>query len=501
MTKKISEGYVPPQAVDVEESVLGELLLYHDYIDIVSEFLSPEHFYDEQNALIYETILSVKSEDKKPDMLVVTQKLIKQGQLDKAGGTAKLAYLTHKTGAATNTEYHARIILEKYLRRAYIEFANQFAKSCYDETEDIFDTIDSNRIKYENIDAQVVDESSMLFAWEIANKKIETLSKLVKEKVKVTGLQTGYEELDKETGGFQEGDMIVWAGRPSMGKTLSAKEIVLSTAKNLKENEVIVIFSLEVSGDSLVTNMLSSIASIPLEKIKQAELNEEDILRLKAAQKQLKSMGILIDETSALAVEKMKSKLTKLSKRYIIKLVVADYLQLFTTTTRKGNREQEIAHISRTIKSTAKMLRCPYIALAQLSRGVDKQADKKPQLSDLRESGGIEQDADLVIFPFRPVYYGDTEYEINGQVVATDNLGILICRKHRNGRLFEVPVEFDLSIQKMYSYGQMYAQGFNPYKPMPMPKVTEIKSQFDDFTFGAGNFKGAESKDIQFDDF
>lgn len=474
-------GVVPPNAVDIEERLLGEMLLYPEVYDEVQDILMPSTFYTEEHAHIYTAISILKEENANPNILTVVNKLKQLNLLEKVGGAAKIASLTTNIGVAVNHIHNARILQEKYLRRCYANFSNSLARAAFDETLDIFDTIDEFRNKYENIDASIVDENSLVQVGEIAEIKWKKIEEAIINNKPTTGLQTGYTHFDEMTGGLQQGDMIVWAGRPSMGKTLSAKEIVLKSSESLQPNEIIIVFSLEVSSESLVTNMLCSIANVSLEKIKTASLTDDDTVALKAAVKVLKKRGIYIDDTPAMSVEKMYSKCVKLSKKFTIKMIVADYLQLFTTTTKKGTREQEVAEISKVIKKTAKTVKAPYIALSQLGRNVDKTSDKKPSLSDLRESGQIEQDADLVIFPFRPIYYGITEYEHNNQVISSDNLGVLICAKHRNGKLFETLVQFDLSKQKMYTYGQMDAPvlgtSYNVMKRLP-----EMKSQFDDFT-------------------
>ena len=432
-------GRIPPQAVDFEEAVLGALMLEKNAVNDVIDVLSPESFYKDPHQKIYGVIHHLFGHSQPIDILTVTQELRNRGELEYVGGAYYISQLTNRIASAANVEHHARIIAQKFIQRELIRISSETIKLAYDETTDVFDLLD----KAESSLFQVA-EGNLSKSYEridkVMQQAIEEIENAQDHEDGVSGIPTGSTALDRVTSGWQKSDMIVIAARPGMGKTA----FVVSMARNaaVQFNQAVAIFSLEMSSVQLVNRLISGETEIPAEKLRKGNLEPHEFQQLHARIGKLSEAPFFIDDTPALSVFEFRAKCRRLKAQHDIKLIVIDYLQLMTGGGEgKGNREQEISFISRSIKTVAKELEVPIIALSQLSRSVETRGgDKKPMLSDLRESGAIEQDADIVSFIYRPEYYGLTTDEITGD--SLEGIGEFIIAKHRNGSLETVKLRF-----------------------------------------------------------
>ena len=431
-------GKLPPQAVDLEEAVLGALMLekspLNDVIDIIHR---PEIFYKDAHKKIYEAIQELFSSSESIDILTVTQKLRANGDLEKVGGAFYISQLTNRVASAAHAEAHARILVQKFILREMIRISGKVIQNAYDETTDVFTLLDETEselfaVAEGNIRKDYESMASLLFK---AQNEIENA--MLKEDG-VNGVGTGFSELDKITSGWQRSDMVVVAARPGMGKTA----FVLSMARNVAVDfqHPVAIFSLEMSSIQLVNRFISGEAEIPAEDIRRGNFSKTEFEQFFERTKALSEAPIFIDDTPALSIFELRAKCRRLKQQHNVQLIIIDYLQLMSSGGKGGNREQEISNISRSIKEIAKELDVPIIALSQLSRSVETRGgDKRPMLSDLRDSGAIEQDADIVCFIYRPEYYQLTEWAdgtpCNGQAE-------IIVAKHRNGSLKDVRLKF-----------------------------------------------------------
>jgi len=432
-------GRIPPQAVDFEEAVLGALMLEKNAVNDVIDVLSPESFYKDQHQKIYAVVHHLFGHSQPIDILTVTQELRNRGELEYVGGAYYISQLTNRIASAANVEHHARIIAQKFIQRELIRISSDTIKAAYDETTDVFDLLD----KAESSLFQVA-EGNLSKSYEKIDKvmqhAIEEIENAQDHEDGVSGVPTGFTALDRVTSGWQKSDMIVIAARPGMGKTA----FVVSMARNaaVQFNQGVAIFSLEMSSVQLVNRLISGETEIAAEKLRKGNLEPHEFQQLHARIGKLTEAPFFIDDTPALSVFEFRAKCRRLKAQHDIQLIVIDYLQLMTGGGEgKGNREQEISFISRSIKTVAKELDVPIIALSQLSRSVETRGgDKKPLLSDLRESGAIEQDADIVSFIYRPEYYGITTDEETGDNL--EGIGEFIIAKHRNGSLETVKLRF-----------------------------------------------------------
>ncbi len=448
-------GKLPPQAVDLEEAVLGALMLEKDALTAVIEILQVESFYKEQHQKIYEAILQLFDNSEPIDILTVTNQLRKNGTLAFAGSAFYVSGLTQRVNSAANVEYHARIVSEKAIKRHLITIASEIEKEAYEDTTDTFALLDKVEqdifnVSEVNIRKNYADMRSMM------REALVELEAKKEHKDGLTGVPTGFTSLDRVTSGWQKSDLVIIAARPAMGKTA----FVLSALRNASVDfgHAVAIFSLEMSSIQLVNRLISAEAELESEKIKKGNLREDEWQQLYAKTSRLTEAPIFIDDTPALSIRELRSKCRRLKAQSDIELIIIDYLQLMTgdsSRTGGGNREQEIASISRALKNIAKELNVPVIALSQLSRAVETRGgDKRPQLSDLRESGSIEQDADMVMFLYRPEYYGLTE-DSEGQPVQ--GVGEVIISKHRNGALDTVQLKFIGKYTKFTNLSDMSA--------------------------------------------
>ncbi len=433
-------GKIPPQAVDLEEAVLGALMLEKDALTNVIDILKVESFYKEAHKVIFQAILDLFAESQPIDLLTVTTQLRKNGALEVAGGAFYITELTSKVASASNIEYHARIITEQAIKRELIKISSEIQKDAFEETTDVFELLDKMEqnlfeISEKNIRKNYSDMRSIM------REAIIELEQRKNQKDGLTGVPSGFTALDRVTSGWQKSDLVIIAARPAMGKTA----FVLSVLRNaaVDHNKPVAIFSLEMSAVQLVNRLISSEAELSSEKIKKGTLADHEWAQLVHKTAKLSKAPLFVDDTPALSILELRAKCRKLKAQHDIQMVVIDYLQLMSGDTKGGgggNREQEIASISRALKKIAKELSIPVIALSQLSRAVETRGgDKRPQLSDLRESGAIEQDADMVMFLYRPEYYGITEDEGGG---STAGVGEVIIAKHRNGSLENVKLRF-----------------------------------------------------------
>lgn len=480
-----SMGKVPPQAVDLEEAVLGALMLEKDALTNVIDILKVESFYKDAHQVIFRAILDLFTESQPIDLLTVTAQLRRNGTLEVAGGAFYVTELTSKVASAANIEYHARIITEQAIKRELISIASDIQKDAFEDTTDVFELLDKMEqslfeISEKNIRKNYADMKSIMreaFA-ELESKK--------HQKDGLTGVPSGFTALDRVTSGWQKADLVIIAARPAMGKTA----FVLSVLRNaaVDHNKPVAIFSLEMSSVQMVNRLISSEAELDSEKIKKGSLAEHEWAQLVHKTAKLSKAPLFIDDTPALSILELRAKARKLKAQHDIQMIVIDYLQLMSGDSKSsggGNREQEIASISRALKKIAKELMIPVIALSQLSRAVETRGgDKRPQLSDLRESGAIEQDADMVMFLYRPEYYGITEDEEHN---STQGVGEVIIAKHRNGSLDTVKLRFIGRFTRftdLDNFGGFGAPAMNPAEPMYGNKFASQSSGAGDFDSG-----------------
>ena len=453
-------GKLPPQAVDIEEAVLGAMLLEKNAVNDAIDILQAESFYKIEHQKIFAVIHELFGASENIDILSVTERLRKKGELQMVGGPGFIARLTNKVASAAHVEYHARIISEKFILRSLIETSSEVIKNAYDETKDVFNVLnDAENGLFKIAEGNI--KKSYKNVNDLVHEAIEEIEKASKNKDGVSGVPSGFTDLDRLTSGWQKSDMIVLAARPGMGKTA----FVLSMARNsaIQFNQPLAVFSLEMSNVQLVKRLMAMETGISSEKLRKGFSSKEDWNQLHSRISALTDAPIYIDDTPALSVFELRAKCRRMKMQHDIQLVIIDYLQLMTAgTTKGGNREQEISTISRSIKEIAKELNIPIIALSQLSRSVETRGgDKRPMLSDLRESGAIEQDADMVCFIYRPEYYGLAEDE-NG--MPTDGIGEIIVAKHRNGSLDTVRLKFVKELTKFDNLDSFDTSGYGGFK-------------------------------------
>ena len=434
-------GKLPPQAKELEEAVLGALLLEKDAYSVVSEILKPESFYDSSHQLIYNAVRALILQMKPVDVLTVIEELKRSGELEAAGGAVYIAELSEKVASAAHIEYHARIIAQKYLARELISFSSEVTQNAFDETVDVDDLMQETEgklfeISQRNLKKDVIQINPIL------REAMDNIQIAANRKDGMSGLPSGFKELDRLTSGWQKSDLIIIAARPAMGKTA----LVLSMAKNiaLDFKQSVAIFSLEMSNVQLVNRLIVNVCQIKGENIKSGRLTDDEWERLDKNHKFLYNSPIYIDDTPSLSVFELRTKARRLVREHQIKALIVDYLQLMNASGMNFySREQEVSMISRSLKGLAKELDIPIIALSQLNRGVETRTTsdgKRPQLSDLRESGAIEQDADIVCFIHRPEYYRINE-DAHGH--STEGIAEIIVAKHRNGPTGVAIMRFD----------------------------------------------------------
>lgn len=429
-------GRVMPQALELEEAVLGAILVDRDGLPSVIEILRPESFYNDVHGEIYSTMLDLFEKSQPIDLLTVHETLKKAKKLKDIGGLNYLLELTNKIASSANIEYHARIVAQKYIQRELIRVSTLTIKESYTDEKDVFELLDeAEQNLYDITDTNLNTGYEKLSALAIKTRReIEAISQ---KEGSITGVPTGFKDLDKLTSGWQNSDLIIIAARPGMGKTA----FTLSLARNAAlAGKGVAIFSLEMANTQLVQRLIAMDASINSHKLRNGQLTEAEWQSLNQSVDNMAETPIYIDDTPAINIFELRAKCRRLKQNHDIGLIVIDYLQLMTAAPnqKKGNREQEISSISRALKGLAKELTVPVIALSQLSRSVETRGgSKRPVLSDLRESGAIEQDADIVTFIYRPGYY-----EMDDDFDKPKDLAEIIISKHRNGSLDTVELRF-----------------------------------------------------------
>ncbi len=432
-------GRLSPRDTDVEAAVLGALMIEKDAYTVVCDILKPESFYEPSHQKVYEAIQTLGASQRPIDLFTVTEQLRLNGTLDEVGGPAFVVQLTSNVTSAAHVEFHARIVAQKYLARELISFAANIENNAFDESIDVDDLLQEAEgklfeISQRNVKKDVTQIDPVITA------ALDQIQAAANRTSGLSGLQTGFHELDKVTSGWQNSDLIIIAARPAMGKTA----FVLSMAKNMAVNYniPIAVFSLEMSNLQLVNRLISNVCELPGEKIKSGQLTSLEWDQLMARIKHLNGAQLYIDDTASLSVFELRTKARRLVREHNIKMIIIDYLQLMNASGMKfGSREQEVSMISRSLKQLAKELNIPIVALSQLSRQVENRSDnKRPQLSDLRESGAIEQDADIVCFIHRPEYYYHSDTDPSGKDIR--GLAEFIIAKHRSGSVKDVNMRF-----------------------------------------------------------
>jgi replicative DNA helicase len=455
-------GKVPPQSKELEEAVLGAIMLEKGAFDTVVEILKPECFYVDANQRIYRAMQGLAQKSMPIDLLTVVEELRFREELEVVGGPYYISKLTNAVVSSANIEAHSRIILQKFIQRELIRISGEIISDAYEDSIDVFDMLDEAEsrlfeITNNHLRKNFDDISTVLV------KTISRIEEMRNRQEDITGVTSGFATLDKVTYGWQPTDLIILAARPAVGKTAFALNLARSAALHPTKPTAVGFFSLEMSSGQLVQRILSAESEIWLEKISRGKLEEHEMKQLyKKGIERLSNAPIFIDDTAALNIFELRAKCRRLKNKHNLGMVIIDYLQLMTGGgERNTNREQEISKISRDLKGLAKELQIPIIALSQLSREVEKRKDgnKMPQLSDLRESGAIEQDADMVMFLYRPEYYDITANEFGESNKGETHVRIA---KHRNGSLETIKLQALLHIQKFIEYegGNDFGGGF-----------------------------------------
>ena len=454
---------IPPQAKEVESAVLGAIMSDKRAFEIVAEILRPECFYVESHQQIYSAMVKLNQRSQVIDILSVVDELLKMDCLEQVGGPYYITKLTNFIYDSSLMQ-HALIILEKFIKREIIRIGSEMVKNGYDETFDVFDLIDhSEKSVFAISNSMLKKDFQTLQA--VGAKVITRIDTLRASDEVLSGVPSGFRELDRITYGWQQTDLIILAARPSVGKTAFALNLARNAAKDYPKKTAVGFFSLEMSAEQLVQRLLSAESGVFMSKISQGRMDETDYTTIMGKGiKKFDGMDIFIDDSAALNIFEFRAKARRMVTRHKVGIIIIDYLQLMSGMKDKnGNREQEISTISRNLKALAKELGVPIIALSQLSRDVEKRTGSKvPQLSDLRESGAIEQDADMVMFMYRPEYHG---IQANDMGESTNGLTEIKIAKHRNGSLGTVKLKADLSIQRFDEWDeQEQPKGFIPMK-------------------------------------
>ncbi len=457
-------GKIPPQARELEEAVLGAILIEKDAISYVSDILKPESFYVDAHATIFRSIQNLFGKSQPIDLLTVTEDLRKNAKLEEVGGAFYLSELTNKIASSANVEYHARIIIQKFIQRELIRISNDIIRDSYEDTTDVFDLLDmAEKRIYEITDKNL--RNSVQGIGQLVSKSMLQIDGLINrdDGLLEDSVPSGYLELDKLTSGWKATDLVIIAARPSMGKTA----FVLNLARNaaVDYNMPVAIFSLEMGAVQLAKRLISLECEIDAQKVANGKMSDNEYAILRDKVEKLSSAPIYINDQPAINIYELRAQCRRLQNAHGIKMVIIDYLQLMSGGGDKGmNREQEISSISRSLKGLAKELNIPVIALSQLNRSVESRGgEKRPMLSDLRESGSIEQDADMVMFLYRPEYYNLTE---GNDGASLKGVSEIIIAKHRNGPTGNVELRFNKHFGRFYDAGGLYEemQEFTTYK-------------------------------------
>ena len=428
---------IPPHSVESEQSILGSIILDKDAIITVAETINPSDFYKEAHKIIYESMLSLNSNNEPIDLITLIEELRKEGHLDNIGGISYLTSLSTIVPTTSNVKYYANIVKEKSVMRQLIKASNEIINLGYDASTDVQEILNKAEKSIFDISQEKSgDDIQPITA--VLQDTFAMIEKLCTEKKEVTGITTGFKDLNKKINGLQRTDLILLAARPAMGKTAFSLNLVQNAA--LKGDASVAVFSLEMSKEQLVQRMLSAQSNVELSKIKTGTLGESDWPRIIDGMAVLSEAKIFIDDTPGIKISEIRSKCRRLKMEKGLDLILIDYLQLMEGEGKNENRQQEIAKISRSLKILAKELDCPVVALSQLSRSPELRKDHRPILSDLRESGSIEQDADIVMFLYRDEYYHDDSEK--------KNIGEVIVAKNRHGETGNVELVWFGQVQK-----------------------------------------------------
>jgi replicative DNA helicase len=483
-------GKLPPQAIEVEEAVLGALMLERDAYVTVADIIDTQSFYKDEHQKIFDAIKSLSMNEKPVDLLMVTQELKNVHQLDAVGGPAFIAQLTRRVASAAHIEFHARIIAQKHIQRELIRVSSEIQGKAYDDNMDVDDLIDFSesalfKVAESNIKKETVPIKPVL------KNALDLIEEARNREDGLHGVPSGFTGLDRITLGWQNTDLIIIAARPSMGKTA----FVLSMARNMAVDHArpVAIFSLEMSSLQLVNRLIASETELGSHKIKSGKLEDWEWALLHSKIGRLSNSPLFIDDTPALSIFEFRAKCRRLKMQHQVQAVVVDYLQLMTAgTDNRGSREQEVSAISRSLKAIAKELNIPIIALSQLNRSVESREGKRPQLSDLRESGAIEQDADIVLFIHRPEYYGITEDDSGNSLRGVAEI---IIAKHRNGATGDVHLSFRKELAKFADLethianiegnsGKIFSSKMNADSDHTEPRAVTVNESFDSYYSG-----------------
>lgn len=444
-------GRVPPQDIEIEKNVLGAILLERRAFDIATESISAGTFYNDAHRKIFEVMMEINNKNMVIELSTVAQMLHKKGELEEIGGAYYLTSLTNSVASTAALEQHCRILQEKYMARELIRIGGESVVMGYDPAVDIFDYIDHVEQMVFNVSRSILKKDFRTIQ-DVSVEVITRIDHLMSSPQELTGVPSGYISLDRLTNGWQQTDLIILAARPSVGKTAFALNLARNAATNHVKQHPVGFFSLEMSASQLVQRIMAAETEVPLESIKTGRIGHDQYTTLisKGLHK-FDRMQIFIDDSAALNIFEFRAKARRMVNKHKVGLIIIDYLQLMSgMRERNGSREQEISNISRNLKALAKELNIPIIALSQLSRAVESRSSSKvPQLSDLRESGAIEQDADMVMFIYRPEYYGVNNNEMGE---STNGLTEIKIAKHRNGSLDTIRLKANLSIQKFEEY-------------------------------------------------
>ena len=474
----LPKGKFYPHSLELEESVLGAILIDTKSLDIVINILQPDVFYKDAHKKIFTAILETYEKSNPIDLNTISEQLKKTGNLDLVGGNYYLIQLTQKIISSANIEFHSKIIQQKFIQRKFIDISHELLNISSNEEIDVKDLIDIAEQKFYEISQGVTKESIKEISTLIMDAK-KVIEKTGKEEG-INGVPSGFNEIDMTTIGWQPSDLIIIAARPGMGKT----SFTLSMAKNITVNHNIpvVFFSLEMSAMQLIMRLISSETDLSSEKLRNGNLEDHEWAILNNKITNLENAPLYIDDTPALSIFDLRSKTRRLVSQYKVKLIIIDYLQLMTgsNSVKNFNREQEIAHISRSLKGLAKEINIPIIAISQLSRAVETRGGtKRPLLSDLRESGAIEQDADIVSFIYRPEYYGIEQWDDDDRTSCIDQAEFIIS-KHRNGQLKSIKLSFLKKLGKFEDINQTnvyYNSKMNEEESKNIPNV-DAKTAF-----------------------
>jgi replicative DNA helicase len=503
-------GKVPPQAPELEEAVLGAIMLEKDKLAEVLEIIQSEDcFYVDANQKIYGSIRRLFDKGMPVDLLTVTEELRKSNELEIVGGAYYLTRLTMSVVSSAHVEAHARIVMEKFIQRELIRISGEVIGNAYEDSTDVFDLLDKAESNlYEITDKHLRKNFKSLK--EVLVKTVHEIEEAKNKKDDMTGVPSGFTSLDKLTSGWQKTDLIILAARPAVGKTAFCLNLAMNASMQ-PEPFPVAFFSLEMGAGQLVKRMLAAVTEVSMDAITKGRMQEHEFIQMTQRMNKLASAPIFLDDQAALNIFELRAKARRLKQKHDIQLIIIDYLQLMQASIDKGgNREQEISKISRDLKALAKELEVPIIALSQLNRSVETRKESKvPQLSDLRESGAIEQDADMVMFLYRPEYYGINNDEMGQAIEGETHVHVA---KHRNGSTDTVKVRFIKEYQKFvdlpdndfggggfgggnFGGGGNGGGGFKPFNDNPQAGIRKDPSEFGDSKlFIQGGFQTLQSK-------